>query len=484
MSAEFTETHGAVVFFVGDLACKMKKAVTFDFFDFSTPQLRRRALTRELELNRRIAPDVYLGVADFVGESDEIVDSMLLMKRMPDDRRLGALVVEGGLASSGVDSLDDQARTCLRATARTIAAFHASAASDPEISSAGEVGAVLSAWEANSTEMAEFVGELLDPAEFAQLDRARRYIEGRRPLFDSRIAADKIRDGHGDLLAGDIFCMPDGPRILDCIEFNDEFRWCDVVSDVAFLAMDLERLGRPDLASYFLADYHEFSGDAPPPSLVDHYVAYRAQIRSKVACLRQAQGGPDRDLARSEAAQLLRICTDHLDRARIRLVVVGGLPATGKSTLAAGISRARGWPVLRSDVIRKGLAGLAPTTPASAPVGEGIYRREMTELTYATMFDEASKLVSMGQSVILDATFADARHRQMASALAEATSTDLVELRCDCPRDLAARRAGARRGDASDAGESVAREMSQDPWPDSVTIDTTIDGLATALSAL
>ena len=157
------------------------------------------------------------------------------------------------------------------------------------------------------------------------------YLSGRAALFAARIDGGHVVDGHADLLADDIFCLPDGPALLDCLEFDDRLRYVDVIDDAAFLAMDLEYLGRPDLAEFFLDRYRELSGDDAPDSLRHFYVAYRAVVRAKVDCVRLTQGHPE---AAADAQRHLAIAAEHLSRGAVRLVVVGGAPATGKTTVA------------------------------------------------------------------------------------------------------------------------------------------------------
>ena len=186
---------------------------------------------------------------------------------------------------------------------------------------------------------------------------AARYLAGRAPLFEQRIADGRIRDGHGDLQADDIFVLDDGPRILDCIEFGEEYRWGDVLSDVAFLAMDLERLGRPDLGQRFLQLHRELSADRWPSTLAHHYVAYRAHIRAKVGIVRSAQQG---EPAGPGVSRYLDLSRAHLRDAQVQIVVVGGAPGTGKSTVAAALGDRLGAVVLRTDEVRQ-----------RVPVGEG-----------------------------------------------------------------------------------------------------------------
>jgi predicted kinase len=331
---------------------------------------------------------------------------------------------------------------------------------------------------------------VLDPLVSAEVEGlAERYLAGRAPLFDDRISEGRARDGHGDLLAEDIFCLDDGPRVLDCIEFDDRLRWGDVLADVAFLAMDLERLGRPELAARLLALYSDFAADVWPRSLAHHYVAYRAQVRSKVACLRWEQGV---EASANVARELLGLAADHLRDGRVRLILIGGLPGTGKSTLADGVAGAIGAVLLRSDEVRKQLAGLDPATPAPAPFLEGLYTPDVTAATYAELLARARVALQHGECVVLDASWTDAAQRDRATEMAAQAVADVDQLHCVAPAEVAdarlARRAG-RRGEPSDATGPIARALAtvEAPWPDSTSIDTTpgVDEvLATALGAL
>jgi predicted kinase len=253
--------------------------------------------------------------------------------------------------------------------------------------------------------------------------------------------------------------------------------------------MDLERLGAPEQSRRFLALYRELSGETYPPSLVHHYIAYRAHVRAKVACLRHEQGDLESAAA---AASLLDLTLDHLERGRVVLTLVGGLPGTGKSTLAAGIADAREWSVIRTDEVRRDLVAVAQAARAPAAYREGIYRPEVTEATYNTMLERAHQALEFGESVVLDATWSDARWRTRAADVARETSSDLLEFQCAAPAEVAAGRSVRRVEagvDPSDATPEVAARMaaSFDPWPSATTIDTSglrEDALATALSEL
>jgi hypothetical protein len=386
------------------------------------------------------------------------------MCRLPPDRRLSSLV------SGGAD-VDAE----LRSVAHLLASFHARSERSETISQAGSPEAVLSRWEENFVQMQPFVGEVLDPAVAARIEElVRRYLAGRGPLLRRRMADAKVCDGHGDLQAEDIFCLPDGPRILDCVEFDDALRAGDVLCDVAFLAMDLQRLGAPRAVRRFLAWYQEFAAETWPGSLAHHYIAYRAHVRTKVACLRHAQGDP---AARVQAAELLELARDHLEHGRVTMVLVGGLPGTGKSTLAEGLADDLGYAVLRSDEIRKDLAGVAHSEPSDAAYGQGLYRAEATTATYAEMLRRAATLLELGESVILDASWTRVPFRQQAGDLARATASRLIQLCCTLDPISAAQRIARRRevgGDPSDADAAIATQMAPhfDVWPEAVPIDT------------
>jgi aminoglycoside phosphotransferase family enzyme/predicted kinase len=458
---EFVETHVSTVVFDGELVHKRKKPVRFAFVDLSTPDKREQMCRQEVELNRRFSPDVYLGVEDVVNDAGEVVDHAVLMRRMPGDRRLADLV------RRRIDVAD-----CLRAVARTIAVSHAEAARRSEISSVATPKALRELWAQNLREMEPFVPHPLDASIVDDLgELSRRYLDGRATLIDQRIEQGLIVDGHGDLLADDIFCLDDGPRVLDGLEFDARLRWGDVLYDVGFLAMDLERLGHPELALAFIDWYREFSAETHPRSLEHHYVAYRALVRAKISCLK---GGHENW---AEAQAYLAQCHRHLLDARVQLVVIGGLPGTGKTTLAAALGDELGWTVLRSDEMRKELAGLDPLTHAPAAYGEGLYSSAATESTYDALLSRARGLLALGESVVIDASFSQLRWRAAAAALALDTFADLTELRCVLPLDIAAARLSRRQldgGDASDATPAVAAEMAEefDEWPSAATIST------------
>jgi predicted kinase len=352
--------------------------------------------------------------------------------------------------------------------ARLLASFHAGADRSARIDRAGSPTSVRRAWSANTEQLREALPPGVDGDLVTTLDgAATRFLTGRGPLLRSRCAAGRVCDGHGDLLASDIFLPPDGaPQVLDCLEFDDRLRYGDVLSDVAFLAMDLERCGRADAADQLLAAYRRITGDDWPGSLADYYVAARAAIRAKVAGIRWHQG--DRG-SRAAVRTHLEIARRHLRRGTVRLVLVGGLPGTGKTTLARLLAADTGWVHLSSDVRRKELAGLAPTARTTGAARERLYDAAMTARTYRSLLASAATELGLGRTVVLDATWARALHRDWAARVADRTHADLVSVQTTLPEDLVLARLAARTAhdtDASDADLAVHRSMTAEfaPW--------------------
>jgi uncharacterized protein len=458
--AAVRETHTAVLWFLGDRVHKLKKPVDLGFCDFTTVAARREACEREVALNARLSPEAYLGVETLLDPEGAVADHFVLMRRMPAERSLGASVRTGA-------HVDDE----LRAVARRLTAFHAVARRGPEVTREGRAEALASRWHGVLAGLRRHAGELLDDDDVARVTHlASRYLAGRETIFDLRCEAGRIVDGHGDLLSDDVFCLRMGPVILDCLEFDDRLRYVDMLDDAAFLAMDLEHQGGPALGERFLELYAEFSGDRWPASLGHHYRAYRAATRAAVSAVRVDQGGPGLEEARALLSQAQR----HLEAGQVRLILVGGLPGTGKTTVADGLGDRLGAVVVSSDPLRKELAGLSPTDPAAAGYGEGLYRPEHTASTYAAMRARAAELLARGETVILDASWTDADERARATELAAGAHAELTCLECRAPREVTEPRIRGRRGSASDATPMVAAVMSldADPWPEATVIDT------------
>jgi len=388
------------------------------------------------------------------------------MHRLPAERSLAHLV--------HTDTVQG-ARAEVQSVARTLAAFHAGAERSAGISACATAREVSRQFETNVTALAPFVGPVLDRyVHDIVVGAVRRYLDGRSSLFSARITAGHICDGHGDLQADDIYCLEDGPRILDCLEFDDRLRYGDVAADVAFLAMDLERVGAPGASRQFVREYEEAAGTHLPPSLLHLYIGLRAVVRAKVACIRHAQGDPD---AAGEAGQLLELARSHLEQGRVRLILVGGLPGSGKSTLAAVLRDAMGATVLRSDELRRTNPRSATPRATSDALGRGSYAPERKRQVYDALIATAREHLALGESVILDASWIDDSHRCSARRLAEESIADLTELHCSAPPTVTEHRITGRRRNGADPSEAtveISREMgrTEAPWPSAVTIDT------------
>ncbi|MCT1711405.1 MULTISPECIES: bifunctional aminoglycoside phosphotransferase/ATP-binding protein [Dietzia] len=316
--------------------------------------------------------------------------------------------------------------------------------------------------------------EIVDDIEALATD----YLRGRAPLLESRVADGRIVDGHGDLLAADVYLLDDGPRVIDCLEFDDLLRYGDAVLDIGFLAMDLDASGARDLAVVLLGAYREASGDDAPPSLVHHYIGYRALVRSKVTAIRAEQAA-DGDGGLGDARRALELAdlaVDSLLRGRVRLVLVGGVSGSGKSTLAAPLAEALGAELLRSDVVRSDVVR-SNAVRAQAARGGDRYSEEAVGAVYAELLDRAAASLALGRSVVLDATWLEPRRRAEAETVAAGAHAELVEISCTAPRDELVRRITERARAGTDPSEATIEVLDDQlarpaAWPEAIEVDT------------
>lgn len=449
---EVHETHTGVVLLVGERAYKAKKPVLTDFLDFRTPELRERACRREVALNSRLSASTYLGIAHLEDPAGGPPEPFVVMRRYRDRDRLAALVTRG---RTGED--DESVRGVLDAIAEVLAGFHERAERSPAIDAQGTTEAVNRRWMDNLQELQRYAGATFSEESLARIQHLfTEFISGRAPLFADRIAQGCIVDGHGDLLADDIFWVGGAPAILDCLEFDDALRYVDRIDDAAFLAMDLEFLGRKDLGDYFLERYAAHSADSAPASLRDFYVAYRALVRAKVDCVRLSQGAAEAGMG---AACHLAIATWHLEDGGVRLALVGGNPGTGKSTLATALAEHVGAQVISTDDVRRQLRDQGAIAGEPGVLDAGLYRPENVMAVYEVALRRAGQFLANGQPVILDGTWRDPQVRALAHRLATETHSALVELMCAVPVDAAAGRIKTREPGNSDATPEIAAAL-------------------------
>ena len=462
-SVEVRQTHISVVLLTGEHAYKVKKPVDLGFLDFTTLVRRLHFCREEVRLNRRLAPDVYLGVVPVVeregslmleGEG-EAVDYAVKMRRLPDAATLLARLERGELSAPVFGALG-----------RRIADFHLRADAGPEIARFGRFHVVAGNARENLEQSRSHVGSTISGEVHRRLGRRlEHHLEELRDLVESRAERGMPRDTHGDLHLDHVYLFPerDPPAdlvVIDCIEFNERFRFADPVADTAFLVMDLVRHGRRDLGDAFAEAYFRATDDVQGRALLPFYVAYRAAVRGKVQGMKAMEGEvphAEREAAVRDARAHWLLALGELEEpgARPCLILVGGLPGTGKSTVAEGLARKAGFTVLSSDRVRKELAGLDPESPAAAPFAEGIYTDEWNDRTYAACLERAGALVFEGERVIIDASFREAsRRRRFLEAATEWGVRGLLLL-CTAQPDRTRARLEARKGGASDADWSI-----------------------------
>jgi aminoglycoside phosphotransferase family enzyme/predicted kinase len=454
------ETHISWVFLGQDDVYKVKKPVALGFLDFSTLELREEYCEREVALNQRLAPGVYLGVVAIVrdpagvhriGGEGEPVEWAVHMRRLQDADAADVRLREGRLE-----------RDDLRRLAEHVARFHEHARSDDEIARYGAPEAILANVRENFEQTRQSASRFLSPTELAQLEAWQLgFLSVQRGRLSQRMAAGRVRDGHGDLRLEHCYLDAAGEvQIIDCIEFNERFRYGDVCADVAFLAMDLEWHERHDASEIFLASYARVSGDYDLYGVVDFYQSYRAFVRGKVSSLLESDCEASSEVRARAAEQarkyylLAEACTrEPLDPPV--LYAVGGLIASGKSTIADRLAQQVAAPVVDSDRTRKQLAGVTALTPLSDAPFSGHYDAQATAATYAEVLRRAEVVLQSMRSVIVDASFRERRAREAVRELAERCGARLLFVECVAsPDTIRARLAERARAPSVSDGRS------------------------------
>jgi aminoglycoside phosphotransferase family enzyme/predicted kinase len=467
-SVAVVETHISWVFLTDDFAYKLKKPVKFDFLDFSTAELRRAACEDEVRLNRRLAADVYLGVVavqrdeygNFALDESEVADDrsdsaapaidwLVKMRRLPADRTLDALDRSGQLRDRDANRLAERLAAFYRGAERanlTIEAYRGTIARHVRANRS----ALLSAAAVASTPLHALTG-LVKRIHGMQL----RLLVLASDLFDARVSAGWVVDGHGDLRPEHIYLLPE-PVVIDCIEFSAEFRRLDIADELSFLATECDFVGAKKVGHSIADRCLQLLGDAPPQELLAFYRTYRACVRAKVAALRAGQlAGVDRDSALDQAIRHLRLAESYAAALSSHLppiaVVVHGLTGSGKSTLAAALADEFGAEWLSTDAVRRQMFG-ASAEPAA--YGEGHYGPANRLAVYETLFEAAERHLTDGISVVLDGTFLSADLRRQAVDLVRRSSAPALFVHCTCPDDVARQRIAQRMSAGGAESES------------------------------
>jgi aminoglycoside phosphotransferase family enzyme len=483
---ELIETHISWVLLGGGYAYKLKKPVALGFLDFSTLEARRAACEAELRLNRRTAPDLYLEVVPVTGTAAEprlggsgpAIDYAVKMREFPQDALLDRVAARGELAPALMDDL-----------AAEVAAFHATVERAGPASEFGSPADVIAQARQNFDQLRALDP---DPGSTAALRRLAEWTERefarRERTFAARRDSGFVRECHGDLHLRNLLLLEGRIVAFDCIEFNPHFRWIDVMSEVAFLVMDLvdHRLGAH--AARFLDGYLEETGDYAGLACLRFYLVYRAMVRAKVASLRAHQlaaGSPERERAGQEVREYLRLAERFVALERPALVVTRGLSGSGKTVFSGLLVETLGAIRVRSDVERKRLHGLAAGAQTGAAVDAGIYAQDATRRTYARLAEIARIVLDAGFPAVADATFLRREDRDALRAAARETGATFAIASCEAPeavlrsRILARARAG---GDASEATLDVlakqlatAEPLAGEELTFAVRVDTTCD---------
>ena len=454
---ERIDTHSASIFLAGDRAYKLKRAVRYDYLDFSTRDIRHAACEAEIALNRRTAPQLYLGVVAVTRDADgrlvlagdgEPVDWLVHMARFDQSALLDGLAARGELDVGLMPRL-----------AAAIAGLHQAA--EPRTDHGGHAGL---SWviEGNATGLAEHGGDLVDRADRDRLNTCARAALARgRDQLEDRRRTGWVRVCHGDLHLGNIVLIGDHPTLFDGVEFNDEISCIDVLYDVAFLLMDLWRLHLRAHANVLFNEYLAATAQFDAVSLLPLFLSCRSAVRAKTsATATRLQSDPveARRLA-AAARDYLALALALLQPAPPRLVAVGGWSGSGKSTLARrlapDVGSAPGAVLLRSDVLRKTLCGVHLTTR----LGADAYERPVTDRVYRLLAEQAAVALRAGHSVMLDAVFGDAAERIAAADVARVAGVPFTGLWLEAPTGVLASRVEHRGLDASDATVGVLQQQ-------------------------
>ncbi|MGC8796563.1 AAA family ATPase [Thermodesulfovibrio sp.] len=407
------QTHISYVFIADHVVYKIKKSVNFGFLDFTTVELRKLYSEKEVELNRRLCPEIYLGVVPIsltehgykIEDNSNVVEYAVKMKRLPEDGMMQKILKDRVLTEKHIDLIVD-----------LLVPFYKSARTGKGVNEYGCIDTVSFNTEENFNQTESFVGIALNKWRYNEIvSWTRNFIKENKALFETRIKEEFIREGHGDLYSANI-CFDNLKKvyIFDCIEFNERFRCGDVASDIAFLSMDLDFHSYKELSEYFVRTYVEKSNDRDLLKLLNFYKCYRAYVRGKIGCFTSE----DTALSEERKKDALQEAQKYFDLAYLyaegkpKVFVVFGLSGTGKSTLARALAKKTLAKWIPSDIVRKSLVGIAPTEHHYEPFEKGIYSKEFTEKTYMKMIEIARENLLLGRDVILDATFRERVLRQ------------------------------------------------------------------------
>jgi aminoglycoside phosphotransferase family enzyme/predicted kinase len=447
-SVQLLQTHISYVALTGTFAYKVKKPVNFGFLDFSTLDKRKYYCEEELRLNRRLCPEMYLDVIPItrtngsleLNGSGPIVEYALKMREFPQENIMTNMLLSDHITEETIDLL-----------CSLLIDFYTAQEPTKEITKYGEIPAVKQNIDENFEQTKPMINITVPKDTFWYIkDAAARFFERKKEVFGRRMKEGKILDCHGDLHSGNIVVTDEHIHIFDCIEFNDRFRFCDVASDICFLAMDLDFLNFPYLSSYLICRYVEKSADEGIFSVLNFYKSYRAFVRGKVHGFQLNDPHIDQEKKKSvvTAAQkyfelsryYAALFSLDLQTKKPVLFLVSGLSGTGKSTIARKIAVDYHATLINTDVVRKEIAGIDQFERHHEKIDSGLYDPRLVDDTYEQVMKRAADVLKNGGNVVLDATFQKKKYRQMAQHIALKHHTRIVIVQCICPDEVVKKR--------------------------------------------
>jgi len=474
---QLIQTHISYVLLTGEYAYKLKKPINFGFLDFSTLEQRHHFCLEELRLNERGAPGIYLEVLPIsqagehleLGNDQQPVEYTLRMRQFPQETLLDRMFDQGKLTEELLVEL-----------AKAIATFHANSPTNDYIRKFGEVSQVRQAFDENYEQTERYIGTAQTQKQFDETKAyTDRFFHEQQNLFVSRMQQNKIRECHGDLHLGNISFWQNKLFLFDCIEFNEPFRFVDVMYDVAYIVMDMAVRQRPDLGALFLNTYVEQTGDWEGLRVLPIYISRQTYVRAKInSFLLDDPAVPEaaKQKAQETAALYYRLAWENAHPQQGKLILMSGLSGSGKSTTARLLSRKLGAVHIRSDAVRKHLGGI----PLHQKGGAELYTAEMTQKTYGRLLELGIQLAAQGYSVILDAKYDRKALRAEAIAQSQTHQIPLQIFHCDAPLEVLQTRLQQRTGDIADATADLLAQQQLEPFtaaeqPYVTRVDTTQD---------
>jgi aminoglycoside phosphotransferase family enzyme/predicted kinase len=452
---ELVQTHASYVFLTGKYVYKVKKSVNYGFLDYSTLAKRKYFLETELRLNQQIVPELYLQVIAIskqdnrliLGGVENIIEYTLKMRQFPQENLFSNLLEAEKISSDR-----------FRELGRVVAQFHNQAATSKYISSFGTVEKIQAAFEENYRQSQKYIGVVQTQGQFtATKAYSDAFFAEREDLLLARVKQQKIKECHGDLHLNNICLWQDRILLFDRIEFNESFRFVDTMYDVAFTVMDLEARNKLEFANIFLNSYLENTGDWEGLLVLPLYLSRQAYVRAKVnsfllndSQVSESERQSAKQLARNYYRQAYQYTQAQSGKTG-KLILMSGLSGSGKSTVARTIARKIGAIQIRSDAVRKHLAGI----PLEQQATDAIYTASMSQKTYDRLLELGVRLAQAGYTVILDAKYDRLAWRQPVIVQAQEQNIPLQIFYCTAPIAVLGDRLSQRQGDISDAGVAL-----------------------------